>query len=1178
MREVLGSLSIPVSQTETEGKIYSLLREDNDKNIPEYIQVDMDAQTIGNCGYAQTEALLMGGALAGRIDSSGDKLPKVDSRKFQNALTSAKEIYLDLSLANQMRAFEEVLYIRDENFVPSYLSQEAKANINDRRAYLTDPIAKPLFEKIFQRFSNNIDIFQNTIYENNANAILKKANIQIILDSAIGKELQRVNSIEASTKLLEDYVKSSSTALEDLNKIYNKAIKTRVKDGLSRSKLLTEIIKHSNDNDNSAEVLLSLSIALNPNNIVAIDTKDPLKKALFYAAEKGDEAMLDIFKSALGGDAALSAQELNACNELELRSKNIKTTQVTNKLKKTIIAKENTATTSDPVTLSQSTEINYSKEAEKLGVNSHLAKRIKNEYQIKFIQDLKAQNKKVDWSNIEGISQITTEYQVEAEQLGINFATKITNQYQIVAATNLKARNERIWEEGLLQINNQYQAEATKFLHIYDAIKITNQHQIDAATNLKARNEWISGEYLLQINNQYQAEATKYLSIYEAIKINNELSQYQIDTISNLKAKNEWIGGEYLLQINNQYQAEATKWLGLSESLKIIDEDAFRQLKLDVSNGKISKYRDIDDSTLDYDSDDSNGSYNENYLEGIISLGVTQEDAKRVTTSAQIFALSAVIRKGEEPSSSTVDTILQMSDYQVSAARYLPIIDAMKINDFVKLYALINLQENGREYNAADIDAITKVSNQMQAKAATWLPPRFFLSGLEQVEISNYFQVEALEVLSNKGISLDNVSNLVNLDKIENSFQIQALQHLPLIDAVKINDKAKIAALNDYIIKNGKLDNQNIDEILLQTSLKPKDEEVEVTILGEINSYLKKHDPLRILGEAAAEEIPSTHSNNQADSPKAEQTAKTESIDNSWILKKAYYHSDVTKLHEIFAKHNLKGSVDLLRTKHGYRELSRKLHPDKPGGNEEDFRFMENLREKLSKDLDINAVTVGLQTTLSQANMAFKVADTTIDAVRLVNEPTVANAQKVALDTAHLASMHYGFSGYSSIVGATDVLSKISQGQYKEAVTSAATSIAYMVAPTVIQNLGAHLGVPYLDTAYSVAMTAYTGYNTLSNAYSLYKEYGSEESKQRSIQAYDNLNQALAKTPLERIYSFKNPNAQETSKSETLLQSTIARGGITNRKKDVLEESSKKQKSWTDRVKTTDSDLSKTKG
>ena len=249
---------------------------------------------------------------------------------------------------------------------------------------------------------------------------------------------------------------------------------------------------------------------------------------------------------------------------------------------------------------------------------------------------------------------------------------------------------------------------------------------------------------------------------------------------------------------------------------------------------------------------------------------------------------------------------------------------------------------------------------------------------------------------------------------------------------------------------------------------------------------------------------------------------ETNSSDSVWRLKKIYYSSDIIKFNEILAKHSIEGSVDMLRSRRGYRKLSLKLHPDKTGGNAEDFKFMEDLKVKL-KDLDVNTVSRDIQPILHQANIGIKVADAAINAVRLVNEPTFEHAKKTALDTAYLVSMNYGMNGYSTAVSAAEALYQISQGDYKQAVTSVATSTAYMVAPIIIK----HLNMPYLDLAYEVGMTAYTGYSMVRNASSLYQEYGTEESKERSAQAYSSLSQTLAKTPLQMVYDFKGDNQQQ---------------------------------------------------
>ncbi len=355
------------------------------------------------------------------------------------------------------------------------------------------------------------------------------------------------------------------------------------------------------------------------------------------------------------------------------------------------------------------------------------------------------------------------------------------------------------------------------------------------------------------------------------------------------------------------------------------------------------------------------------------------------------------------------------------------------------------------------------------------------------------------------------VNNLPMLEKIlpymdKDSYYINAALSM----ATQENNLPVIKMLSSY--KNG-LD-------FLDSKKTAKIEVVE-HVIGS-SSPVTQADHLKISEHEAADKGPAnpTSSNDSKSSEISEKVTRKHNVDSDsmWRLKTRYYSSDINKFNEILTKYNIQASADALRDDSKFRRLIlTKLHPDK-GGSPEDFSFVQGLKEKLSKDLDIKASLDSVKTVLHQANVGMKVANTVVDAARLVNEPTVENAQKVALGAAHLASMHYGFSGYSAAVGATDVLNKVSQGEYKQAAASAVTSAAYMAAPIIIERLG----VPYLDVAYGVAMTAYTGYNMTSNAYSLYQEYGSEESKLRSTKAYSNLAQALSKTPLQRIYDFSS--------------------------------------------------------
>jgi hypothetical protein len=112
--------------------------------------------------------------------------------------------------------------------------------------------------------------------------------------------------------------------------------------------------------------------------------------------------------------------------------------------------------------------------------------------------------------------------------------------------------------------------------------------------------------------------------------------------------------------------------------------------------------------------------------------------------------------------------------------------------------------------------------------------------------------------------------------------------------------------------------------------------------------------------------------------------------------------------------------------------------------------------------------------------------------------------------------MYYGVNGYSSVIGAVDVLRLAYQEEYTQALKQAATTIGYMALPSML----AYTAIPYLGFAYSVGMTIYTGYSAFNNAYSFYLERNDVESMLRSTIAYKDLTKTLSESPLQQLYDF----------------------------------------------------------
>ena len=241
VKNILDSLKISENQVKTKEKVYSLLKKDGDTTIPEFIQIDMPGQKIGNCGWVQVESLLKAIGLAGSLDSNNKDLPKKDSTELQIALRNSDDIYQDFIKLDRLQRMEEALYTRDKDFVPKYLSKDTIKEITLRRPHLINPISYQLMEPITSAFEENFKIFENTIYEKNAQMLLQRATVKTMLSSEIGKLFT-----EDFVQTKELFLNLSTEEMNGLNNLYNKNIKLVSSDLNTQAKILTELVKYLN--------------------------------------------------------------------------------------------------------------------------------------------------------------------------------------------------------------------------------------------------------------------------------------------------------------------------------------------------------------------------------------------------------------------------------------------------------------------------------------------------------------------------------------------------------------------------------------------------------------------------------------------------------------------------------------------------------------------------------------------------------------------------------------------------------------------------------------------------------------------------------------------------------------------------------------------------------------------
>lgn len=179
--------------------------------------------------------------------------------------------------------------------------------------------------------------------------------------------------------------------------------------------------------------------------------------------------------------------------------------------------------------------------------------------------------------------------------------------------------------------------------------------------------------------------------------------------------------------------------------------------------------------------------------------------------------------------------------------------------------------------------------------------------------------------------------------------------------------------------------------------------------------------------------------------------------------------------------------------------------------NDQDFIRVEEVSH--DKMQYINSV-------VHKAAIGFKVADSAVDSLRLVYEPTFANTKIVIIDFSYIYSMYHGVNAGSVIVNALATSYQLYHGDYQNAFVQFAISASYMIMPFIMNSLA----LPHLVLAYGLTMTIYSAYITASNVHSLYKDLCQDKSEQallRSLIAYKDLAEIMSESPLQAIYDFK---------------------------------------------------------
>ncbi|KKB96310.1 hypothetical protein SZ25_00599 [Candidatus Arcanobacter lacustris] len=129
-----------------------------------------------------------------------------------------------------------------------------------------------------------------------------------------------------------------------------------------------------------------------------------------------------------------------------------------------------------------------------------------------------------------------------------------------------------------------------------------------------------------------------------------------------------------------------------------------------------------------------------------------------------------------------------------------------------------------------------------------------------------------------------------------------------------------------------------------------------------------------------------------------------------------------------------------------------------------------------------------LRKKIHETSIGVKIFDTTLDSIRLLNKPTFENGHSVVMDAVQLYNMYFGSNVVTISITASDFVFKLYQGQYYKAISS----LPFIALPSIIQyslkNTDNKYIGPILSLGFGASFLAYSFYNTLNNAYSLYQE------------------------------------------------------------------------------------------
>ena len=246
---ILELLKTPHSQSDTRVMIYSLLRDEDDKEVPKHALIKMPDQVIGNCGWTQVKAILWVAAIVGRLGEL-DSLPDEKSQEWQQAVQDAGKIYKNFVKYDLIKRTEATIFTIDGEFEPQFLSEKEQDEINSVREIVEQPISYEVITRTRDSLEKNIAKFENLIYEKQAHIILDRLKLEAAIDSEMGQSLQYIyGERKAVYDLLLSYQQNDMNDFKQLDLLYQNIKNGRIENVELQGLLLNKLVHYIIDNE-----------------------------------------------------------------------------------------------------------------------------------------------------------------------------------------------------------------------------------------------------------------------------------------------------------------------------------------------------------------------------------------------------------------------------------------------------------------------------------------------------------------------------------------------------------------------------------------------------------------------------------------------------------------------------------------------------------------------------------------------------------------------------------------------------------------------------------------------------------------------------------------------------------------------------------------------------------------